>query len=140
MRHGVTRRYVISGLGAGAVGSLAGCTESALPEGDESASGDWPMSGHDATNTGVSPDAPGPDAPGERWRFALDRGLASSPAVAGRTAFVGTLGRRLHAIDVGDGDDRWTFETGEGAPAAPAVAGDAVYVAIEGSEVFAVGT
>lgn len=127
MGRGVTRRDVLSGLGVGVVGSLAGCHEAAVPD-DESVAGDWPTFGYDAANTGVSPDSPGPSDPAERWRFTLDREATASPAVVGDTVYVDTLGGHTYALGAATGERRWLARASFPLFGTPAVDDGTVYV------------
>jgi outer membrane protein assembly factor BamB len=137
MRHGVTRREVLSGLGVGVVGSIAGCSGLALPGGDEPVPGDWPMFGYDAANTGASPDAPGPSGPGERWRFAVDRWTNASPAVAGGSVYVTTLEGTAYAIEASTGEERWRTRASFPLFGTPAVYEGRVYVTDAGGYLHA---
>ena len=128
MSRGVTRRQVLSGLGVGVVGSLAGCGEATSPGGGEPASGDWPMFGHDAANTGVSSGSPGPSGPGERWRFEIDRGITASPAVVGGTVYLTALEGSIYAIDAATGKRLWLSSSSFPLFGTPAVEGGTVYV------------
>lgn len=52
----------------------------------------------------------------------------SSPAVAGKTVYVGSGDGKVYALDLASGALRWSFQTGDVVHASPAVAGDTVYI------------
>jgi len=52
----------------------------------------------------------------------------SSPAVVGRTLYVGSGDHNVYALDAATGTKKWQFATGDVAHASPAVADGAVYI------------
>jgi len=137
MSRGVTRRQVLSGLGVGVVGSMAGCGKATSLGGREPASGDWPMFGHDPANTGVSSGSPGPSGPGERWRFGIDRGITASPAVVGGTVYLTALEGSIYALDAATGERLWLSAASFPLFGTPAVEGGIVYVSDGGGYLHA---
>ena len=76
----------------------------------------------------------------ERWRYASDVPVWSSPAVSGNFLYVGDWVGRLHAIDRTDGKGQWKFRTGSMILGSPAVSGDLVIVGSTDGAVYAVRT
>lgn len=99
--------------------------------------GEWPTFGYDAGNTGVAPDASGPDRPGERWRVDLDGSINATPAVSDGTVYATTLSGTVYALNARTGERAWTI----GGPfpqfGTPAVDGDTLFVADGGGTVYA---
>lgn len=76
----------------------------------------------------------------EAWRASIDGTAPGGVTVADGSAYLGTNGGTVYALDVEDGDERWTAGTGEreseaGGPedvgSTPAVSGGAVVVTAE---------
>jgi outer membrane protein assembly factor BamB len=128
MGRGATRRTVLSTVGLGVVGSLAGCRGVSTTGDDDPVPGGWPMAGHDAANTGVSPDAPGPSGPGVRWRFPVERGVTGAPTVVGGIVYLGTLEGSTYGVDAATGDPLWRERASYPVFGSPAVADGTVYV------------
>lgn len=61
------------------------------------------------------------------WQFRTGGSVYSSPAIDGRTAFVGSSDGKLYAIDASSGRARWAFRTGGAVDSSPAVANGTVY-------------
>lgn len=137
MGRGVTRRGVLSGLGVGVVGSLAGCSGLSSPSEDDPVLGDWPMFGYDARNTGVSPDASGPSGPNVRWRFEVDRSVSESPTVVGGTVYVSTLHGSTYGVDAISGEPLWRELASYPVFGSPAVVDGTVYVSDGGGYLHA---
>jgi outer membrane protein assembly factor BamB len=77
-----------------------------------------------AFSTGVSTAQTGGT---EKWRFATDGPVSSSPAVSDGTVYVGNYDNRLYAVDAASGHEEWRFETA-GNVGGSDVAGGTVYV------------
>jgi polyvinyl alcohol dehydrogenase (cytochrome) len=100
----------VQGIAAGTAGAAAPCTKPV-------AGGDWPMAGHDLSNTRTQPDEHGigPDAVTglqPAWVFSTqstgdDTGFESTPVVANGCVFVGSFGGFAYALDAGDGHVVW---------------------------------
>jgi hypothetical protein len=73
----------------------------------------------------------------ERWRFATDGVLVSSPAVADGVVYVGNSNGTFYALEAGTGAERWRFATRSYADSSPAVAGGLVYVASSNDLLYA---
>jgi|HubBroStandDraft_6_1064221.scaffolds.fasta_scaffold52871_2 outer membrane protein assembly factor BamB len=65
---------------------------------------------------------------GVKWRFHTGGRVIASPAIAGRTAYVGSTDGNLYAVDVGHGTLRWKLATGARVTSSPAIANGVVYV------------
>ena len=63
-----------------------------------------------------------------KWRFHTDGRVIASPAIVGRTAFVGSTDGNLYAVDLGQGTLRWKLKTDARITSSPAVANGMVYV------------
>ncbi len=65
-----------------------------------------------------------------RWRFATKHELLFEPSIVDGTAYLGTGGGTLMALDVGDGTERWSSSLGDGLGlvTTPAIAGGTGYV------------
>ncbi len=65
---------------------------------------------------------------GVKWRFHTGGRVIASPAIAGRTAYVGSTDGNLYAVDLGHGTLRWKLATGARVTSSPAVSNGVVYV------------
>lgn len=98
--------------------------------------GAWPMQGYVPARTGWNPNGTGPEAPVlPQWTVETDpsdrgefRSAEAPPIVAGGTAFFGTAGGHLHAVDARTGTGRWRYELSRYSPGAATVEGEMVYV------------
>jgi outer membrane protein assembly factor BamB len=71
------------------------------------------------------------------WTYQADRWIKSSPALAGDTAYAGSLDGTVHAVDLRTGRPRWTRPLGSGVDGSPAMADGVVYIGAAGGRVFA---
>ena len=62
------------------------------------------------------------------WKFKTGAKVISSPAVVGRTVYVGSADHFVYALDAGDGSVRWRYKTGGAVNSSPAFANDTVFV------------
>lgn len=69
-----------------------------------------------------------PQGPAPRWEARLGGQVYASPVVVDATAYLGTTGGVVNAVDTRDGTLRWAFAAGAPIYGSVAVAGDAVYV------------
>ncbi|WP_168216229.1 outer membrane protein assembly factor BamB family protein [Halorussus halobius] len=116
----VSRRALLAGAAAGALGGTVAFGASTLKRAPDSVStwvdsSDWPLVHHDTHNTGFNSHADGPAGdPDVRWsveQFAPEnpfRGYLNlpTPAVVGDAVYVG--GSSASARRVGDGRERWS--------------------------------
>ena len=65
---------------------------------------------------------------GVKWRFHTGGRVIASPAIAGRTAYVGSTDGNLYAVDLDHGTLRWKLATGARVTSSPAVSNGVVYV------------
>ncbi len=71
------------------------------------------------------------------WTFATGNNIRSSPAVAGGMVYVGSLDKRVYALDASTGAEVWSFDTGDTVRSSPAVANGVVYVGSKNGMFFA---
>jgi len=123
-----SRRTFLAAVGAGVVGSLAGCIDGATdgapsPGSDEST--EWPVRNYDRYGAAYVPDAAVPRSePSERFSTPLDGTPRGRPVVAGGRVFQSTWGG-MEALDAESGEKLWTYreadEEGASYYTAPAV-------------------
>ncbi|MFL5883989.1 MAG: PQQ-binding-like beta-propeller repeat protein [Thermoleophilaceae bacterium] len=82
------------------------------------ASADWPVYGHDLSNTrAAGADGPSPDAVGsmkQAWTFSSSNGdFTATPVVAGGTLVAGTNLGSIYALDAVTGKVRWSRDVGQ---------------------------
>ena len=80
----------------------------------------------------------GPTSLQVKWKFATNGFVISSPAVVGRTVYVGSADGRLYAIDRDSGTKRWAFQTHLRISSSPAVSDGLVYVLSYDDTLYAV--
>lgn len=73
----------------------------------------------------------------ERWRFATDRLVWSSPAVAGGIVYVGDGAGTLYALDLATGTERWRYRAGRRIYSSPVPAGGLLYVGNDDGGIYA---
>lgn len=68
-------------------------------------------------------------ATGDRVRPPFQTGdkIWSTPAIDGETLYIGSLDKKLYALDISDGSEKWHFEAGGAIISTPLVQGDTVY-------------
>lgn len=86
----------------------------------------------DGTVRAVTPDGQ------ERWRKDVGGAVAGDLAVDGDTLYLGTLERKLLALDTGSGTERWSFSADNWFWAKPLVTDDTVYAATTLGSVHAI--
>ncbi len=64
----------------------------------------------------------------ERWRYAINRHVMATPAVADGLAFITDTGRTVHCVDAATGEPLWTHDVEGEVWASPLVADGKVYV------------
>ncbi|MBA7706939.1 Outer membrane protein assembly factor BamB [subsurface metagenome] len=74
----------------------------------------------------------------ELWRFVSGATIASSPAFADNTVYVGSDDSNLYALDADSGAVRWEFPTGDRIVSSPAVADGVVYVGSYDGKLYAI--
>ena len=74
----------------------------------------------------------------KRWEFETQDDIASSPAVAGTTVYIGSKDGRLYAVDAATGEKLWDFLTGDKITSSPAVANGVVYIGSHDGKVYAI--
>ena len=88
----------------------------------------WPTFRGDNRNTGCVLDQRGPlDDPTEKWTVSTEGGVWGSPAVVDGVVYIGSMDRRLYAIDAETGAVEWTVSTGGPVQSSPAVVDGRVY-------------
>lgn len=65
--------------------------------------------------------------PHTQWAFRASGPIVASPAIAGDTVYVASLGGHLYAIDRASGREKWQFKSRAPIASSPAVDGDTVY-------------
>jgi outer membrane protein assembly factor BamB len=87
----------------------------------------------------AQPAPPAPPAPPARWSYTvgLTGLIASSPAVAGGTVYIGSSDGNVYALDAVTGHLRWSHGVGPVHFSSPAVAGDTVYIGSTDHKVYA---
>lgn len=76
---------------------------------------------------------------GERtWRTSTPGPVWSSPALAGRTLYVGDGSGAVHAMDRATGRIKWSYRTGAAVMSSPVAAGEALFVGSADGAVYAV--
>ena len=73
-----------------------------------------------------------------KWKFRTGGHVASSPAVVGDSAYVGSTDGFVYAVALADGTQRWKFATGARVTSSPAVAGGVVYAGSYDGNVYAI--
>ncbi len=103
-------------------------------------SSDTAMFRGNLAHTGVYPEAgPAPQEGQLVWRFTADgEEIDRPPAISGNTAYFGSRGGYLYAVDLKNRVARWTFEAGGAVRSCPAVAGQTVYVGSDDRNLYAV--
>ena len=97
----------------------------------------WRMFQYDPSNVGVNPAAATPSAPVEqRWRFATDGRVISSPAVDEESVYVGSEDQTVYSLTRSTGTEQWRVPTGGRVLSSPAVVDGTVYVG-SGAGVYA---
>ncbi len=91
----------------------------------------------DSARTGVFAAPPGYAFGGFAWRFQTHGSVRSTPAVFGRTLYVGSGDGALYALDATDGRLLWRYDAGSSVTSSPAVAGGAVYFQTRAGAVIA---
>ena len=71
------------------------------------------------------------------WSYKTGDYVASSPAVAGGTVYIGSEDHKVYALDAATGHVRWTYTTGGYVASGPTVAGGTVYIGSEDRKVYA---
>jgi outer membrane protein assembly factor BamB len=73
------------------------------------------------------------------WSYtnATGNGIESSPAVANGVVYIGSLDKKLYALDAVTGTHKWSYTTGRGINSSPAVANGVVYVGSDDHNVYA---
>jgi outer membrane protein assembly factor BamB len=89
------------------------------------AGADWAVFRGNPLQTGVA-DSALPDVLTELWTFKTKDSIEGAPAVAGETAYIGSLDENLYAVSLADGTLKWAYKGGP-FKASPAVRGKAVY-------------
>lgn len=92
---------------------------------------------NDPERTGVFPAPSGYAFGGFAWRFQTQGTVRSTPAVSGRTLYVGSGDGTLYALDATDGALLWKYDAGSPITSSPAVANGTVYFQTRGSAVVA---
>lgn len=103
----------------GAAGCLA-------PAADPTPAADWPVFRGNALMSGVGA-AKLPDQLAEKWTYKCGDGVECAPAVAGGVAYVASLDKHLHAVELATGKLKWKTKLSH-MKASPAVKGGRVYV------------
>ncbi len=105
-------------------------------------SSDTAMFRGNLAHTGVYPEAgPAPQEGQLVWRFTADgEEIDRPPAISGNTAYFGSRGGYLYAVDLENRVARWTFEAGSPVRSCPAVAGQTVYMGSDDRNLYAVDT
>ena len=102
---------------------------------------DWPQfrNGPDRTGAAGQRLADFAGIPGivERWSGTTGGAIASSPAVAGGIAYVGSSDAKLYAYDATTGAVRWSQSTGGEVLGSPAVAAGVVYTGSADTKLYA---
>src|SRR4051812_321251 len=102
--------------------------------GPAAARADWPMYGHDVTNSRSAADGPGRRQVKQlrqAWRFSVDDGAVfGTPAVRGRTLVAAADGGTTFALDTRTGKLLWKRDAGSRVRASPAIAGGRVLVPV----------
>lgn len=127
-----SRRQVLSALGSGVGGALAGCTsesESESPETDSDSEPitDWPTVGHDRSNTRYSPKGEAPvSAPDVTWEIPIETPVRQPVVADGRVYIPDRNTLRVH--DAASGNRLWTYsaDTGNSQSIAPPTVTDGV--------------
>jgi len=90
------------------------------------------------TGTGSDLIALAKDTREELWRFVSGATIASSPAFAANTIYVGNDDGNLYALDADSGGVLWEFPTGDEIFSSPAVADGVVYVGSYDGTLYAI--
>ena len=72
------------------------------------------------------------------WRFKTGGEIESSPALSGRTLYVGSGDGDLYALDSLTGAKLWEISTGDRITASPAVADGTVYIGSHNGNFYAI--
>lgn len=91
------------------------------------AAADAPVFRGNLQHTGVYDGKGAPALDGLRWSFHTKGSIASSPAVVGAMAYVGSTDGGLYAIDRASGAQKWVFQTKGRIVSSPAAADSIVY-------------
>jgi outer membrane protein assembly factor BamB len=84
----------------------------------------WPMFGHDAMHTGLSPYNASGNPGTLRWKFTTGSGIFSSPVIgADGTIYIGSTDRNFYAINP-DGTKKWKYTAGESIRNSAAIGAD----------------
>ena len=76
----------------------------------------------------------------EVWERALEAEVAAEPVAAGKFVLIGTVTRRLLALDVSSGELAWEYRLDDaGLAAAPSVSGDTLYLPMTDGRLVALG-
>jgi len=92
----------------------------------------------DANHPGVYDEAPLTKFTRLKWKFPTKGIILSSPAVVGKTVYIGSSDHNLYAIDAATGSQKWVFKTGSGVASSPAVQEGIVYFLSYDSNFYAV--
>jgi len=136
---GTTLVLVVGGLGIGnlLIPTLKPLAPSAIWNGQMQRQ-DAAMFRGNPERTGVYP----PGGPRELtelvWRFRVEYGVGSSPAVSGGVVYFGSRDNHLYAVDAKTGQERWRFRIENWIDSSPAVSGGIVYFGSHDGHLYAV--
>lgn len=101
----------------------------------------WPMFGHDAKHTGLSPYGAVANLGTLRWKFTTGSAIFSSPAIgADGTVYVGSGDDNLYAINPND-TQKWKFKTCDAISSTPAITADGtIYVGSGDGNLYAINS
>ena len=97
---------------------------------------DWPMFHHDLALSGYTSD-PAPLTNDLLWTFQTGGACSSSPAVVGRSVYIGSTDSKLYSLDKYTGALNWQFNAGSPIYSSPAVSSGKVYFLAGNGVVYA---
>lgn len=105
-------------------------TRSASADGSGPTGGIWPTFQYDMQNTGYAPELSGPDGcVRKRWQYQVNDEIYSSPVVAGRTLYIGSVHENvLNAVDIETGERQWKYTTRAAPIFTPTLSGRTMYL------------
>jgi hypothetical protein len=130
---GILRRPVIitTAMGIAVIGLVIAIIISVTPSTPDTPGTSSPP---DTSATSGTPVAPGGSL---RWSYTTGDQVASKPAIAGGTVYVGSGDHRVYALDAATGHLRWSYTTGDSLESSPAIAGGTVYIGSYDHKVYA---